>query len=233
MLCLKNIYASYGQAEVLHGISLQIEGGTVCSLFGRNGAGKTTLLKTIVGLLPISRGSVEFNNEEITKMKTDMICDKGIGLVFQERQVFPDLSVEEHFSLAAMKSPKKRSLDEMKKEVLNIFPDLSSHFKKRGDVLSGGEGQMVKLAMGILRNPKIILLDEPSIGLSVKNLYKFLNVLNDLRKEMTIFITEQNIRPALEIADSYLIIKDGRIIYQKAVEDIAKDEEIVQKHILT
>jgi len=233
MLCLKNINVSYGEAQVLHDVCIEVKEGTICSLFGRNGAGKTTLLKSCVGLLPISNGSVEFKNKEITNMEPDKICANGIGLVFQERQVFPDLLVAEHFRLAAINTLNRKGSDEITKEVLNIFPDLEPHFKKRGDTLSGGEGQMVKLAMGIVRRPKLLLLDEPSMGLSVKNLYNLINVLRDYKTEMTVFVAEQNIRPALELADSYLIIQDGSIIYQKAVTDIAQDEEIVKEYILT
>jgi len=233
MLSINNINVSYGKVQVLHDVSLKVNEGEICALFGRNGAGKTTLLKSYVGLLPITNGSVKFNNKEITNMEADKVCALGIGLAFQERMVFPTLSVMEHFKLATTNAFNGKDLDKILKEVLDLFPDLKPHVNDRGVTLSGGEAQMVKLAMAIVRRPKLLLLDEPLTGLSGKNVHKLTDKLHELKGEMTVLIAEQNIRSALELADNFLIIKDGTIIHQDTVKDINKDEEVVRKYILS
>ncbi len=232
MLSINNINVSYGKTQVLYDVSLKVNEGEICAVFGRNGAGKTTLLKSYVGLLPITSGSVEFNNKEITNMEADKVCALGIGFAFQERMVFPTLSVTEHFKLATTNAFNGKNLDKILKEVLDLFPDLKLHINDRGVTLSGGEGQMVKLAMAIVRRPKLLLLDEPTTGLSGKNVRKLTDKLHELKGEMTVLVAEQNIRSALELADNFFIIKDGAIIHQDTIKGIDKDEELVRKYIL-
>ena len=185
-----------------------------------------------MGLLPVRTGSISFNNTEVICRETCQICSLGIGFSFQERSVFPTLSVLEHLEMATVNAFNGRNQDEILKEVLELFPDLESRLNDKGATLSGGEGQMVQLAMAIVRRPKLLLLDEPSAGLSAKNVRNLVNKLRELQGEMTMLIAEQNIRTALDIADNFIILNEGSIIYQDTVKDIDKGEEIVKKYIL-
>ena len=234
MLSISNVDVFYGDIQVLYNLSLKVEGGEIFALFGRNGAGKTTLLRSCVGLLPVRVGNITFNTRDITNMETYKICSLGVGFTFQERCVFPILSVVEHFALAATSAHNgnRRNLKEIRNEALDLFPDLEPHLNDRGATLSGGEGQMLKLAIAVVRRPKLLLLDEPSTGLSAQNIHRFANKLRELKGETTIFIAEQSIRVALQIADSFAIVRDGAIIHQDIVKSVDKGEEVVQKYIL-
>lgn len=232
MLSINNLNVSYGKIQVIHDVSLKVNEGEICALFGRNGAGKTTLLKSCVGLLPITSGSVKFNNTEITNMEPDKVCALGIGFTFQDRLVFPTLSTMEHFKLATTNTFGGKDLDKILNEVLDLFPDLKLHVNDRGVTLSGGEAQMVKLAMAIVRRPKLLLLDEPLTGLSGKNARSLIDKLRQLKGEMTMLVPEQNVRGGLEMADKFLVIREGAIIYQDTVKSIDKDEQMVRQYIL-
>jgi len=234
MLSISNVDVFYGDIQVLYNLLLKVEEGEIFALFGRNGAGKTTLLRSCVGLVPVRAGNITFNTRDITNMEPYKICSLGIGFTFQERSVFPTLSIAEHLTLAEASAFNRRNLKEIRNEALDLFPDLEPHLNDRGATLSGGEAQMVKLAMSIVRRPKpkLLLLDEPSTGLSGENIHRLVNKLRELKGKTTILIVEQSIRVALQIADSLAVIRDGAIIYQDRVKSIDKDEEVVQKYIL-
>ena len=232
MLSIENIDVSYGKVQVLYDISLRVDKGTVCALFGRNGAGKATLLKSYVGLLPISNGITRFQGKDITNMEPSKICSRGVGFVFQERSVFPTLSVLEHFKLSTVNTFGARSLDRVVKEVVDLFPDIEKLLDRKGAALSGGEARMVELAAAIIRRPRLLLLDEPLAGLSPMNVHRLFNRLRELKEEMTTFVAEQNIRTALESADRFFIIREGALIYQDTVKDVSQGERVVKDHIL-
>lgn len=235
MLSINNLGVYYGDIQVIHNLSLRVEEGEIYGLFGRNGAGKTTLLKSCVGLVPARAGNITFNNRDITNMDPYKICSLGIGFTFQDRCVFPTLSVQEHFALAETGAFSRRNLKEICDEVLDLFPEIEPHLDDKAATLSGGEAQMVKLAMAIVRRPKpkLLLFDEPAIGLSEGNVHRFTNKLRELKGGTTIIIVEQNIRAAMQIADSYAVIREGRIIHQDRVSSIDKDQQVVQKYILS
>jgi len=235
MLSINNLDVYYDDIQVIHNLSLRAEEGEIYALFGRNGAGKTTLVKSCVGLVPVRAGNITFNNRDITNMEPYKICSLGIGFTFQERCVFPTLSVKEHLALAETSAFSRRNLKEICDEALDLFPEIEPHLNDKAATLSGGEAQMVKLAMAIVRRPKpkLLLVDEPMTGLSAENIHRLTNKLRELKGETTIIIVEQVIRAAIQIADSYAVIRDGAIIHQDRVSSIDKDEEVVQKYILS
>jgi branched-chain amino acid transport system ATP-binding protein len=234
MLSISNVDIYYGDIQVIHNLSLRVEEGEIYALFGRNGAGKSTLIKSCVGIVPVKAGNIIFNDRDITNMEPYKICSQGIGFTFQERCVFPMLSVKEHLALAEASAYSRRNLKEICNEALDLFPDIEPHLNDKAATLSGGEAQMVKLAMAIVRRPKpkLLFVDEPSTGLSPDNVHRFTTKLRQLKGETTIIIVEQVIGAAIKIADSYAVIRDGMIIHQDRVHDIDKDEEVVQEYIL-
>jgi len=234
MLSVSNVDICYGDIQVIHNLSLRVEEGEICALFGRNGAGKTTLIKSCVGLVPVRAGNIIINGRDITNMEPYKICSQGIGFTFQERCVFPTLSVKEHLALAEASAYSRRDFKEICQEALDLFPDIEPHLNDKAATISGGEAQMVKLAMAIVRRPrpKLLFVDEPSTGLSPENVHRFTNKLRELKGETTIIIVEQVIGAAIKIADSYAVIREGTIIHQDRVCDIDKDEDVVQQCIL-
>ena len=234
MLSVSNVNVYYGDIQVIHNLSLSVTEGEIYALFGRNGAGKTTLIKSCVGLVPVRSGNIIFNDQDITNLEPYKICAQGIGFTFQERCVFPMLSVKEHLALAETSAFSRKYFEQVCREALELFPDIEPHLNDKAATLSGGEAQMVKLALAVLRKPrpKLVLVDEPSTGLSPENVHRFINKLRELKGETTIIIVEQVIRAAIQIADSYAVIRDGAIIHQDRVHDIDKDEAVVQKYIL-
>lgn len=232
MLSFENVDVSYGKTTVLNDISLRVDEGMITALFGRNGAGKTTLLKSYIGLLPIEKGNTRFTHLNIRGEQPHKICAHGIGYGFQERSVFPTLTVLEHFKLASVKSHEYQSTDEMIQWVLDLFPEIERLMDRKGEHLSGGEARMVELASAIIRKPRLLLLDEPLAGLSPQNAKRYLDRLHEMKDVMTTFIAEQNIRNVLEISDNFFILKEGRIIHHGVVEDIDESEKQVKKHIM-
>lgn len=233
MLSVNHIDVYYRSVQVLYDISLEIKKGEIFALLGRNGAGKTTLLQSCVGLLPVRNGSIRFQNEQVKNSESCKVCSRGIGYVFQQRSVFPELSVIEHLRLAITKSFTAKSLDEAVNETITLFPDIGKRLKARGGTLSGGEAQMLEISMALVRKPKLLLLDEPSQGLSSINIRRFMNKLQGVKGEMTVFLSEQNIRVALELSDDFAVIRDGMIVYEGKGGNVEEGGEIAKKYILS
>ena len=234
MLSVSHLDVYYGDIQVIYDLSFSVEKGEIYSLFGRNGAGKTTTLKSCVNLVKTTAGSIAFNDTDISHMEPHEICSFGVGFTFQERCVFPMLSVREHFSMVDRNVFGTRNVKARCNEAVDIFPDLEQVLDRNAAALSGGEAQMVKLAMAMVRKPmpQLLLLDEPSTGLSPENVIHLSDKLRELKGETTIVIVEQVIGAAIGIADSYAVIRDGAIIHESKVGDIKKEEDIVQKYIL-
>lgn len=232
MLFLKDIDVYYSNVQVLYGISLEVGAGEIFALLGRNGAGKTTLLKSCVGLLPVRNGSIQFQSEEITNFETRKICLRGISFVFQERSVFPELSVLEHIKLAIARGVDGKSLDEALSETVSIFPDLKKRIKARADTLSGGEAQMLEISMAMVREPRLLILDEPSQGLSLVNIHRFIEWLRVSMGNITVLLSEQNFEVAYELSDSFTVIRDGVVIHQGTKDSIEKGGEMLKKLVL-
>lgn len=208
ILTVDNIVAGYGETEVLHGVSMRIEPGEAVTIFGPNGCGKSTLMKTIFGLLTPKRGSVAFEETDITGMPTDRLIRMGMSYVPQTGNIFPSLTIEENLEMGAFvdDSDAKAQIDEM----YRIFPDLRRSRRQRAGSLSGGQRQMLAFGRALMLRPRLLLLDEPSAGLSPIMSQLIFDRLRDIRAlGIAILIIEHNIRTALAMSDRGYILANG------------------------
>ena len=227
MLELKNISARYGAVQALHGVDMDVKAGEIVTLIGANGAGKTTLMMTMFGQPRAAGGTIRFEGEDITTLPTDEIVRRGIALVPEGRRIFSRLSVLENLQLGALVVDKKFFADDVEK-VFTLFPRLKERIKQRGGTLSGGEQQMLAIGRALMSRPKMLLLDEPSLGLAplvVKQIFANLSALN-AQNGMTIFFVEQNAHMALRLAHRGYVLVNGRIIMSGTGADLLANPEI-------
>jgi branched-chain amino acid transport system ATP-binding protein len=229
ILSLENIDVFYGKAQALHGISMAVGEGEIVSLIGRNGAGKTTTLKFIIGLLPCARGKRMLNSNDVTKEKPHVLSRLGISYVPETREIFPNLSVLENLRMAQVAHDSGNwTLD----RVFELFPSLRERSRSRGDTLSGGEQQMLAIARGVLTNPRVLLLDEPTEGLApllVKAVKGAIVAINE--EKVSALLVEQNLKIPLSIAHRHYIIENGVIVWKGDSSDFLRDKEDVEKYI--
>jgi branched-chain amino acid transport system ATP-binding protein len=217
LLELLNVESSYGPVQALRGVSLMVEEGTIATVLGSNGAGKSTILKTISGIIDPNKGQIKFKGEEIQKNEPDLIVRKGISHVPEGREVFPLLSVEDNLKMGAFT---RRDPDGVAKDieaVYGYFPILRERAKQDAGLLSGGQQQMLAIARGLLSQPKVMLLDEPSLGLSPKLTQEIFAIIRRINRERgtTILLVEQNAQMALDTADYGYVLEVGRIVMEK------------------
>jgi len=224
MLRVEGINTFYGEAHILHNVSLKIEKGETVCLLGRNGAGKTTLLRSILGLTPAKQGRIVFKEEEITKLMTHMIARKGIGWVPDGRRIFPTLSVQRNIEIAR-RSTTHKEWD--LKEVYEHFPVLEQLKNLNGENLSGGQQQMLAIARTLMGNPDLLLLDEPSEGLAPKIVKEVMNIILDLKKKaISILLVEQNSVMALAVSERSYILDDGRVVYEGMARELDENKPL-------
>ena len=228
ILKIENLSVSYGNIKALKGISLEIEEGEVVSLIGANGAGKTTTLQTISGLLPIGDGDIFFEDKSIKKEKSYKITRKGIAQVPEGRRVFKGLSVEDNLKMGAISL--KVSPEDLKSEldkIYKLFPVLKERKKQKAGTLSGGEQQMLAMGRALLTNPKVLLLDEPSMGLSPLFVDKIFYTIRILKEQgRTILLVEQNANLALDISDRAYVLETGKIVKEGRAADLKTDPDV-------
>lgn len=230
MLQLKNVYVSYGNIEVLHGINIEVREGEIVTIIGANGAGKSTTLKAITGIVPKKKGSeIIFNNENITKTAAEKIVGKGISLSPEGRRIFPDMTVVENLEMGAyLRSKDKAGVNKSMNFVFEMFPRLEERRNQSGKTLSGGEQQMLAIARALMSRPKMLMLDEPSTGLApliVKDIFASIKKIN--RTEgTTVLLVEQNAKIALRTADRGYVLKNGNIIMEDRAESLMANPDI-------
>ncbi|EEI86943.1 ABC transporter ATP-binding protein [Anaerococcus lactolyticus] len=228
ILRIENLSVSYGNIKALKGISLRVEEGEVVSLIGANGAGKTTTLQTISGLLAVQEGDVYFNDKSIKKKKAFQITREGLAQVPEGRRVFKGLSVEDNLKLGSISAG--LNPDELKAElekIYKLFPVLKERKNQKAGTLSGGEQQMLAMGRALLTNPKVLLLDEPSMGLSPLFVDKIFETIRILKEEgRTILLVEQNANLALDIADRAYVLETGKIVKEGKASDLKSDPDV-------
>ena len=227
LLEVDNIHAGYGKLEILRGVSLRVEAGQVVSIIGPNGAGKSTVFKTLFGLLPVRQGHVRFAGEEVTNEVPADLLRRGITYVPQGRNVFPLMSVEQNLRLGAYIRPRSTALDGEIERVYEIFPMLRDARDKRAADLSGGQQQMLEMGRALLLGPRLMLLDEPTLGLAPLVFKEIFRIIEGLRRRgQTILMVEQNAAQALEISDYAYVLELGLNRFEGTGEAIRTDDRI-------
>ena len=227
MLELKKIYHYYGSARALEEINLKIEEGALDAVIGPNGAGKSTLLRVISGLEEPDRGKIEFLGERIDDMKAHKIAKRGIAHCPERRRLFYDMTVLENIEMGAYVLKDKKKYDELLEFVFELFPRLRERRKQRAGTLSGGEQQMLAIARAIMANPKLLLLDEPSLGLAPKIKDKIFVAVNQIKKEgTTTLLVEQDAVLAMEVGENIHLLEEGKIEMRGTREELEKEPRI-------
>jgi branched-chain amino acid transport system ATP-binding protein len=232
MLTLKSVQAGYGRLPVLKGISVHVRQGEVVTLIGGNGAGKTTTLRTISGLLPSRKGAIEFAGHDLTRMPAERIVTLGLALVPEGRRVFRTLSVTANLELGAYhrrdKSEVRRDLEEIRAR----FPILKERAHQAAGTLSGGEQQILAISRALMARPRLLMLDEPSMGLAPRMVTQVYDILAELKAQgTTILLVEQNARAALKVADRGYVLETGRIILDGTAADLRDDPEVQRAYL--
>lgn len=232
MLKLDNISAYYGNINALNSIDLEVKKGEIVSLLGANGAGKSSTLKVISGLLEPREGDVSFKDNKITGMEPEKIVDQGIIHIPEGRQIFPALTVEENLKIGAYRIRKSTNWRDKLADIFDYFPVLSDRRQQKGGTLSGGEQQMLAIARGLMAEPELLMLDEPSLGLApliVKDIFKIIKKINS--EGVTILLVEQNANMALKVANRAYILETGDIVHSGNAKDLASDEKVIEAYL--
>ena len=232
MLEIKDLEVYYGMIQAIKGISFEVNEGEVIALIGANGAGKTTILHTISGLIAPKKGSITFEGQEITKIPAHKIVENGLAQVPEGRRVFPSLSVLQNLKLGAYTRKDKKEIDDTLKMIYERFPRLEERKNQPAGTLSGGEQQMLAMGRALMSKPRIILMDEPSMGLSPI----FVNEIFDIIKHVsasgtTVLLVEQNAKKALSIADRGYVLETGKIVKEGKASDLLNDEAVKKAYL--
>ena len=232
MLELKEIHTYYGLSHVIQGVSLMVEKGEIITLIGRNGAGKTTTLKSIIGLTPPRAGTVIFQGEDITHLPTHLNAQRGISFVPEERRVIPNLTVAENLKIGMLKNKDKSKNSKMLERTFAYFPRLQERLPQKGGSLSGGEQQMLTMARGLVSDPAIMLIDEPTEGLMPLLVNQIAIILQEMNKDgVTILLVEQNVEMALAISTRGYVIDQGVIQFAGPAKELQQNREIQQRYL--
>jgi branched-chain amino acid transport system ATP-binding protein len=227
MLVLNDVMASYGDLRALNGVSLRVEKGEIFALLGTNGAGKTTTLRSILGLIKVRGGTVEFQGQRIENQPTSKIVKSGISLVFEGRHVFPELTVLENILAGAYLVRDARVVDQRTQELFEQFPRLAERQSQLAGSLSGGEQQMLAIARALIAKPTLLLMDEPSMGLAPLIVDEVFEVMVDLNKKgTTILLVEQNARRALEVAHHASVLETGRVVLSGTPAELLQNRAV-------
>ena len=230
MLKIDNLKVNYGGIEAVKGISFEVPEKKIVTLIGANGAGKSTTLRTIAGLVKPASGGIFFDNEEITALSPDRIVSKGVTLVPEGRRVFPDLTVMENLKIGAYL--RKDNLKEDLEWVFELFPRLKERSWQAGGTLSGGEQQMLAVGRALMSRPKLMMMDEPSLGLAplvVKGIFDIIKQIN--RQGVTILLIEQNANMALHTADTAYVLETGRLTLNGTGHELLNDEAVKKAYL--
>ena len=231
MLKFENVSTFYGKIQALHSVNVEINQGEIVTLIGANGAGKSTLLMTLCGTPRAHSGSIRYEGEELVGQDTAQIMRKGIAVVPEGRRVFARLTVEENLAMGGFfteKTAYERQLD----KVLGLFPRLKERYAQRAGTMSGGEQQMLAIGRAMMSEPRLLLLDEPSLGLAPIIIQQIFEIIEQLRRDgVTVFLVEQNANQALKLADSGYVLENGRIVMQDSGAELLANPDVRKAYL--
>ena len=232
MLTLENVDAGYGPTTILHEVSLNVGEGEIVTIVGANGAGKTTTLRTIVGQILPRAGKITFMGEDITKLPAHEVVDRGIILIPEGRQLFPDMTVRENLQMGTYRRAARATQDSRMEEVLELFPRVRERLDQTASSLSGGEQQMVAIARGMMANPKILMFDEPSLGLAPIIVSQVFDVVRKVAATgTTVLIVEQNVFTTLKVANRGYVLENGHVVLADTSEALLKNDHVRRAYL--
>lgn len=232
MLTVKSLESGYGKIKALFGIDLEIKPGEIVALIGANGAGKTTFLKTISGLIKVTGGSISFLDQPLNNLPPEKIVHMGISHVPEGRMVFTQRSVETNLQMGAFGRKDKKAIRQDIEKYYEVFPILGDRRKQKAGTLSGGEQQMLAIARGLMKRPKLLFLDEPSMGLAPLLVNQIFKIIKELNKTgLSILLVEQNVKKALKITQRAYVIELGKIVHQGNSSDLLNSDEIRKSYL--
>jgi branched-chain amino acid transport system ATP-binding protein len=232
MLKLESLSVFYGGIHALQSVNLEVSDGKIVTLIGANGAGKSTTLNSIVGLVKPANGKITWDGKEITRFDPKDVVTQGLVMIPEGRRIFPNLTVNENLTLGAYARKDKEGIEKDRGRCFALFPRLKERFKQPGGTLSGGEQQMLAVARGLMSRPKLLMLDEPSLGLAPIVSKMIFDIIREINREgTTVLLIEQNARAALEIADYAYVLETGAIIMQNTGEVLLKDDRVRKAYL--
>lgn len=234
LLAVQNAHVGYGKVEAVFGVTVAAESDSITAIIGPNGAGKTTLLASIAGLHPMSAGKVIFDGHDVSGLSTEARLERGLVLVPEKRELFPEMSVEDNLILGAYHrySLRARTIRTDLEQVYSLFPSLKERSKQSADTLSGGERQMLALGRALMSKPRLLLLDEPSLGLAPLIIRQIFKIISDLRdRGVSVVLVEQNARAALTLADYGYVIEQGRVSVEGVADKLATDPKVAGTYL--
>jgi branched-chain amino acid transport system ATP-binding protein len=231
VLEIQDVYTAYDKADVLEGVSLKIEPGRITCLLGSNGSGKTTLIRSILGLTPPRAGRIMFNGQDITPLPTHKVIAAGMACIPEGRKVFPKLTVEENLRLGAYQESSRDVIAGRMDEIFQLFPRLAERRLQLAGTMSGGEQAMVSIGRGLMRAPKLLLIDEPSLGLSPLFVKENFNIILKIKERgIPVFLVEQNVHQTLAIADYGYVLSKGKVVMEGTPSVLSQAEEVQQAY---
>jgi branched-chain amino acid transport system ATP-binding protein len=227
LLEIENVYTAYASADVLQGVSLSVNAGSITCLLGANGSGKTTLVRSILGLTAARAGRILFDGNDITRLPTHRIIATGIACIPEGRKIFPKFSVEENLRAGAYQETSEAVTRRRIGEIFDIFPRLAERRTQLAGTMSGGEQAMVSIGRGLMRAPKLLLVDEPSLGLSPLLVKENFNIIRQIKaRGVTVFLVEQNVRQTLAISQQGYVLSKGRVVAAGTPAELADRAEV-------
>ena len=231
MLSLKNVDTHYGAIQALNDVSVDVNQGEIVTLSGANGAGKTTLLMTVCGSPRATRGAITFQNEDITRLDTHTIMRRGIAISPEGRRVFSDLTVDENLKMGGF-FLSSNAMAEGLDHVYTLFPRLRERFNQRAGTMSGGEQQMLAIGRALMTRPRLLLLDEPTLGLAPLIIAQIFDIIRTIREEgVTVFLVEQNANKALQLADRGYVLENGRVVLADTGANLLSNDDVRKAYL--
>jgi branched-chain amino acid transport system ATP-binding protein len=232
MLKINDINVFFGGIHALKGITFDVPKGKVITLVGANGAGKSTTLRTICGLIKPQKGEVRLDNKPINTVHTDLIVKKGIALIPEGRKIFPNLTVQENLELGAFARTDREEIEKDFQWIYELFPRVKERLWQKGGTLSGGEQQMLAISRGLMSRPKLLMMDEPSLGLAPLLVKEIFEIIERIHQEgMTVLLVEQNAFAALKISDYAYVLETGKVVLQGTGEELLQDKRVKEAYL--